>query len=170
VTGVVDGDTIELSGIGDVRLIGADTPEVYGGAECYGREATAFTRRTLERSERVKYRLGIEERDRYGRALAYVWLDDGRMLNGLIVERGFGLSLTIPPNVDYAERFVAAARRARRRGRGLWSEDACGGDPRENRYCSDFATQEEAQDYFEREGDLGRADGDGDGVVCETLP
>jgi endonuclease YncB( thermonuclease family) len=100
-----------------------------------------------------------------------VWLDDGRMLNGLLVERGYALALTIPPNVDYAERFVAAARRARRRGRGLWSEDACGGDPRERRrYCSDFATQEEAQQYFEREGEVDQADGDGDGVVCEDLP
>jgi endonuclease YncB( thermonuclease family) len=68
VAGIVDGDTIELTGIGEVRLIGADTPEVYGGSECYGREASAFTRRTLERSQRVRYRLGVERRDRYGRA------------------------------------------------------------------------------------------------------
>ena len=169
-TRVVDGDTVELSGIGQVRLIGADTPEVHGGTECFGREASGFTRRTLEGSPRVRYRLGVEERDRYGRALAYVWLDDGRMLNGLLVERGYALALTIPPNVDYAERFAAAVSRARRRGRGLWSEDACGGDPRERpRYCSDFATQEEAQEYFEREGDPSTADGDGDGVVCESL-
>ena len=83
------------------------------------------SRRTLERSGRVRYRLGVEERDRYGRALAYVWLDDGRMLNGLLVERGYALALTIPPNVDYAERFVAAARRARRRELGLWAPGAC---------------------------------------------
>jgi micrococcal nuclease len=92
------------------------------------------------------------------------------MLNGLLVERGYALALTIPPNIDYAELFVAAARRARRRGRGLWAEDACGGDPRERRYCSDFANQEEAQEYFEREGEVDEADGDGDGVVCEELP
>jgi endonuclease YncB( thermonuclease family) len=121
VTGVTDGDTISLSGIGRARLIGVDTPEVFGGSECFGESASEFTRRTLARSRRVRYRLGAEERDRYGRALVYVWLEDGRMFNGLLVERGYALPLTIPPNVDYAERFAAAARRARRRNLGLWS-------------------------------------------------
>ena len=171
VTGVSDGDTISLTGLGKARLIGVDTPEVQGTAECYGENASDFTRRALERSDTVRYRLGVEARDRYGRALVYVWLADGRMLNGLLVERGYALPLTIPPNVDYAERFVAAARRARRRGLGLWAGDACGGDPRERtKYCSDFATQADAQRYFEREGRLGDADGDGDGMACETLP
>jgi micrococcal nuclease len=171
VTGVSDGDTISLSGLGKARLIGVDTPEVHGGVECYGENASDFTRRTLEGSETVRYRLGDEPRDRYGRALVYVWLDDGRMLNGLLAERGYALALTLPPNVDYAERFTAAARRARRRALGLWSDEACGGDPRErSRYCSDFSTQAEAQHYFEREGRVEDVDGDRDGVVCETLP
>jgi micrococcal nuclease len=171
VTGVSDGDTITLSGIGKARLIGVDTPEVHGGAECYGENASDFTRRALRRSETVRYRLGQEARDRYGRALVYVWLDDGRMLNGLLVERGYALALTVPPNVDHAERFVAAAARARRRALGLWAEDACGGDPRaRGKYCSDFSTQVEAQEYFEGEGRVEDVDGDRDGVVCETLP
>ena len=63
-----------LSGIGKVRLIGVDTPEVYGGVECYGREASAFVERTVPLGSEVSYRLGVDERDRYGRALAYVWL------------------------------------------------------------------------------------------------
>jgi micrococcal nuclease len=50
-----------------------------------------------------------------------VWLKDGRFLNLLLAERGYALPLTIPPNVDFADRFVAAARRARGHGLGLWS-------------------------------------------------
>jgi micrococcal nuclease len=69
---------------------------------------------------RVRYRLGNDPRDRYGRALVYVWLQDGRMFNEVLAERGYALPLTIPPNVDYAKRFAAAARRAREAGRGLW--------------------------------------------------
>jgi endonuclease YncB( thermonuclease family) len=117
---VTDGDTVRLVGLGRVRLIGIDTPEVFGGVECYGREASAFVKRLLPPGRRVRYRVGVEPRDRYGRLLAYVWLEDGRFLNLLLADEGYALPLTIPPNVDYADRFVAAARRARERKRGLW--------------------------------------------------
>jgi micrococcal nuclease len=127
VTKVTDGDTLKLSGIGSTRLIGVDTPEVYGGVECYGREASAFAKRHAPVGTRVRYRLGPEPRDRYGRALAYVWLPDGRFLNLMLVKAGYAQVLTIPPNVDYADRFVAAQRRARDAERGLWSPGACGG-------------------------------------------
>jgi micrococcal nuclease len=126
VTKHTDGDTLWLSGVGKVRLIGVDTPEVHGGVECFGRRASEFVERTLPLGARVRYRLGVEERDRYGRALAYVWLEDGRFLNLLLVRGGFAQPLTVPPNVEYAGRFTAAAAAARKAGRGLWSRGACG--------------------------------------------
>jgi micrococcal nuclease len=109
-----------LSGIGKVRLIGVDTPEVFGKTQCFGHAASTFTERLLPPGARVRYRLGTDPRDRYGRALAYVYLEDGRMFNELLAERGYATPLTIPPNVEFADRFVAAARRARNAGRGLW--------------------------------------------------
>jgi len=124
VTKVTDGDTIHLSGLGSTRLIGIDTPEVYGGEECFGREASAFARRLLPLGTRVRYRVGVEQRDRYGRLLAYVWLPDGRMLNRVLVAEGYAEPLTIPPNVDFADAFRRAARSARAAGAGLWQ--ACG--------------------------------------------
>lgn len=127
VTKHTDGDTLWLSGIGKVRLIGVDTPEVYGGVECYGREASAFVERSVPLGAEVRHRLGVEERDRYGRALAYVWLRDGRFLNRLLVARGYAQPLTIPPNVEYEDLFVRAARRARKAGRGLWGRPGCSG-------------------------------------------
>jgi micrococcal nuclease len=120
-----DGDTLWLSGIGKVRLIGIDTPELFGGAECYGRRAAGFVRRLLPLGTEVRYRLGAEERDRYGRALVYVWLGDGRFLNRLLLARGYAQTLTIPPNVEHADELAAAARQARGRQRGLWAPDAC---------------------------------------------
>ena len=120
VTRNTDGDTLWLSGIGKVRLIGIDTPEVYGQTECFGKAASAFTARVLPPGTHVRYRLGVDPRDRYGRALAYVYLTDGRMFNEILAERGYATPLTIPPNVDYADRFVAAAKRAREANRGLW--------------------------------------------------
>jgi micrococcal nuclease len=125
VTHVTDGDTIRLSGLGRVRLIGVDTPEVYGRTECFGPQASRFVRALVPPGTTVRYRLGAEERDRYGRALAYVWLSDGRSLNRLLVIRGYAQPLAIAPNVYYADRFEAAARRARRAGRGLWGRRGC---------------------------------------------
>ncbi len=127
VTKHTDGDTLWLSRIGKVRLIGMDTPEVYGGVECFGREASAFVERTVPLGTEVRYRLGVEERDRYGRALAYVWLRDGRFLNRLLVARGYATPLTVPPNVEYEDLFVRVARRAREAGRGLWGRPGCSG-------------------------------------------
>ena len=128
VTRVVDGDTIELSGLGKSRLIGVDTPEVYGGAECFGREASAYAQRQLG-GRRVRYSVGREQRDRYGRLLVYVWLEDGRSFNAMLASRGYAQPLTIPPNDDYADTFVALAREARRRAAGLWAAAACAGRP-----------------------------------------
>jgi micrococcal nuclease len=125
VTKHTDGDTLWLSGVGKVRLIGVDTPEVYGQDECYGHEASAFVERLVPLGARVTYSLGVEQRDRYGRALAYVYLDDGRFLNLMLVRRGYAQPLTIPPNDELAPRFVAAARRARDRHLGLWGPGAC---------------------------------------------
>jgi micrococcal nuclease len=121
---VVDGDTVELSGIGKARLIGIDTPEVYGGVECYGREASAYAKRQLD-GERVRYTVGSDERDRYGRVLVYLWLADGRSFNALLVSRGFAQPLTIAPNDDYADLFVRLSRRAREGGLGLWAQESC---------------------------------------------
>lgn len=172
-TGVTDGDTITLSGIGRTRLIGIDTPEVYGHAECYGAAASAFTKRILTPGRVVRVRIGRESHDRYGRTLAYIWLQDGTFFNELLAARGYATPLTIPPNDDYAKRFVAAARRAREQDRGLWSSGSCAAQNSTQPArtgCSRFSTHSEAQAWWERAGRPAGYDGDGDGQVCEDLP
>jgi micrococcal nuclease len=121
VTKHTDGDTLWLSGIGKVRLIGVDTPEVYGGVECYGREASAFNARIVA-GERVRLVRDVVERDRFGRLLAYVYrARDGLFVNAELARAGYARTLTIAPDVRYAARFAALAREARAAGRGLWS-------------------------------------------------
>jgi len=170
VTRVIDGDTVELRRLGPARLIGVDTPEVYGGVECFGRAASAFTRRRLPPGARVSYELGVERTDRYGRALVYLYRG-GRLFNAELVRRGFAQPLTIPPNVEFAERFVALARAARDAARGLWADARCARSGDDDRSCADFATQARAQRWFRHHRAPGAGlDGDGDGRVCETLP
>lgn len=126
---VVDGDTVVLRSAGKSRLIGVDTPEVFAGRECFGREASAFARLRLPRGLRVGVERDVEDRDRYGRALIYLRLPDRRSFNELLVAEGFAVPLTIPPNVRHAERFRELAQRARERAAGLWSSRSCDGDP-----------------------------------------
>ena len=126
---VTDGDTIRVrrGGVEErVRLIGIDAPEVdwYGGeAECFGEEAGRFAEGLLEGRD-VRLELDREEFDRYGRTLAYVY-SEGRMINEVLVRRGFAtVSIYLPNERQHAVDLLAAEARARADGAGLWS--ACG--------------------------------------------
>jgi len=121
---VVDGDTVILSGLGRSRLIGVDTPEVHGRRECFGTQASAFAKRMLL-GRRIRYAAGVQGRDRYGRALVYVWLPDGRFFNELLITAGYARPLAIAPNVRHAQRLRRLARAAARAARGMWSPQAC---------------------------------------------
>ena len=128
VTRVVDGDTVEVTLDGrteDVRYIGVDTPESVAPGEpveCFGRRASEFNRGLVE-GERVALTFDDELRDRYGRLLAYVRLDD-LLVNAELVRRGLARTLEIEPNTDRAPLLARLQRRAGNLGRGLWS--ACG--------------------------------------------
>jgi len=118
---VVDGDTIELEGGRRVRYIGIDTPETKHPRKPVQRmgRAAAEANRELVEGRRVRLEYDIERRDRFGRTLAYVWVGDV-MVNERLVELGFAQASTYPPNVRYLDRFLAAQRRAREAGLGLW--------------------------------------------------
>ncbi|HEY8466983.1 MAG TPA: thermonuclease family protein [Solirubrobacterales bacterium] len=126
---VTDGDTVELEALGASRIIGVDTPEVYGGAECFGREASEFAKSLLRPGDTVYYRHGVERTDRYGRDLIYLWLRGGTFFNAALLKEGYAVTLTIPPNVEFADLFRRLAAKARAAGRGLWASDTCDGDP-----------------------------------------
>src|SRR3954462_2638994 len=126
VTRVVDGDTIHVSLGGQdetVRYIGIDTPEsVKPGTpvQCFAKAASAANERLVE-GRRVRLSYDAERRDRYGRLLAYVYrAGDGAFVNAALVREGYARTLTIPPNVRFASRFVGLARQARKRRLGLW--------------------------------------------------
>ena len=124
VADVVDGDTIRVDGGALVRLIGIDTPEVsgpYRDEECFGREASRRTTALIPRGTKVRLVFDVEHRDRYDRLLAYVYrVSDGLFVNASLVRDGYAGTLTVPPNVRYAERFRRLQREARDDRRGLW--------------------------------------------------
>jgi len=119
---VIDGDTIVLDGREHVRLIGVDTPEKNDQREDvrqFARQATSFTRQQVA-GHRVRLAYDQTRCDRYRRTLAYVYLEDGSMLNAEIVRRGYGFAYVRYP-FRYMARFRAYERGAREAAVGLWS-------------------------------------------------
>lgn len=137
VVAVMDGDTFKLENGHKVRLIGIDTPESHDNPKLQkdvkklnisrrvilemGQKAAAFTKDLLE-GQLVRLEYDVQPHDRYGRDLAYVYLQDGRMVNEWIIAQGYAYPLTIPPNVKYADRFKELFNEAREQRRGLWKE------------------------------------------------
>jgi micrococcal nuclease len=123
----VDGDTFWIddstsTGI-KVRLIGMDTPESRNTRNKQkhpmGKEVADYVEQMLT-GQRVRLELDVQHRDRYGRLLAYVFLEDGTHLNAHLLEKGYALLMTVPPNVKYADEFYRLQVEAREAELGLW--------------------------------------------------
>jgi endonuclease YncB( thermonuclease family) len=177
---VVDGDTVEVKGVGRVRLHGIDAPEL---AQPYGAEAKGYLEMLIG-GGRVELRR--TDRDRYGRVVAWIDLSDGKTVQDRLLAAGLAWWYEeYAPGADWLAATEAAARQA---GRGLWAEKdptppwewrrrrrSTGLPPGvRDRDCSDFGSQREAQEFFEAAGgpevDPHRLDGDGNGHACESLP
>jgi uncharacterized protein YjbI with pentapeptide repeats len=119
---VVDADTIVLTRLGGVRLVGIDAPQAeLRPQDCFGSQASEVVRELLPPRREVRYTLGKDSRDFFNRALAYVWFAGGEFLNVEIIERGAAQVLITPPNVDHADLFRKAAVQAAIKRRGLWA-------------------------------------------------
>lgn len=124
---VSDGDTVvaRLSRNGlevKVRLLGIDTPEVFGGVECGGRAASRTTKHLLPRGTRVTLVSDPTQdlRDRYGRLLRYV-MKGSTDIDQRLVRRGHARVYVYDDDpFRRVKAYRAAARKARAAGLGLW--------------------------------------------------
>ncbi|WP_173915920.1 thermonuclease family protein [Halobacillus sp. Marseille-Q1614] len=125
VTRVIDGDTIEVNMDGkteDVRLLLIDTPETVHPSEPvqpYGPEASQFVKDTLS-GEEVRVKVGSEERDNYGRLLAYVYID-GETIQEKLLEKGLARTAYLYNDLTMLDEFHAAQQKAIDSGNGVWS-------------------------------------------------
>jgi micrococcal nuclease len=129
---IIDGDTIEIETGQKVRYIGMDTPELHHptkGVQCYGKEASIKNSELVE-GKLVRLQKDVSETDRYGRLLRYVFLYDknatesgsGLFVNKYLVEEGFAVAATFPPDVAFADTFRESQQEAMKNNKGLWKD------------------------------------------------
>lgn len=131
---VIDGDTLEVrtaQGKETVRMLGIDTPETVRpgvAVECGGPQASAFMKRLAEgTSVKLVTDPTQDERDRYGRLLAYVYPSFGQVTyQQRILAAGWAEVYVYGRKFRRHKIFAEAEGRARAKGAGVWS--LCGGN------------------------------------------
>ena len=119
---VNDGDTIVLNTGQRVRYIGINTPEIEHDdqkAQPFGYQAKSYNK-MLVKSRKVRLEYDADRRDRYGRYLAYVFLEDCTFVNARLLEAGLAYYLHRKPNSKYAEILLKAQQEAMVSRKGLW--------------------------------------------------
>jgi len=123
VTRVVDGDTIDAAGLGRVRLLGIDAPEMGGPFERpapFAVEARDALR-ALVLHRWARFECDGDRNDSYGRRLAYVQLETGELVNARIVRDGFA-RVFARRRLQRWDELRSAEREAQVRRRGMWGD------------------------------------------------
>jgi micrococcal nuclease len=121
---VLDGDTVVLESGKQVRYLGIDAPEFGRDGEPNQFMAVESKRFNygLVNKTRIRLELDREKEDRYGRLLAYVFLENGDMVNWLIVRKGLARVLAVKPNLKHFHLLLEAQRMAMTEKIGIWSK------------------------------------------------
>jgi len=101
VTRVIDGDTIVIDNNNHIRLVGVNTPELHPTPEPGAVEAKQFME---EQCLGREVGLDVDDakpKDKYGRTLAVVYIDNGGSwinINAELLQMGLAVVLYIPPS------------------------------------------------------------------------
>lgn len=129
---IVDGDTIKVSDLGTLRLIGIDTPETKDprkDVQCFGSEASAKAKELLEgKKVYLKFDEENSTKDKYNRTLAYIYTEEGLDFNAEMIKQGFAYAYKSFKH-SRLEEFTALETTARESKIGLWAENTCNGLP-----------------------------------------
>jgi micrococcal nuclease len=121
VSRIVDGDTLDLADGRRIRLVQIDTPELRGG-ECYAEEASVHLSDLVPPGTpvRIETDASLDQVDRYGRQLGYVF-NGSENVNVTLVREGAGsVWFYGGARGKYAAELDAAAAEAQAQQRGLW--------------------------------------------------
>ncbi|MDQ3008784.1 MAG: thermonuclease family protein [bacterium] len=133
VVSVTDGDTIKVSIDGKtetVRLVGINSPETVDPrkpVECFGQQASAKLKQLVTGQQVSLERDSTQsDRDRYGRLLRFVFLEDEQDVGLLMLTDGFAVeALYSTTPHQYHDLYVLAENSAKASKVGLWADEAC---------------------------------------------
>lgn len=127
---VKDGDTYVLKINGEettVRLIGVDNPESVAPAD-YSKENTSegkaiseIVKQKIQSGDILCVEYDVSKTDKYGRTLAYLYFENGLMVQEWLLENGYARVMTVQPNSKYSERFAEIQHQAAENKVGLWN-------------------------------------------------
>jgi len=108
-----------------VRFLGVDALETVkpnAPIEYYGPEASKFTKSVLVKGTAVFLQLDPQagERDKYGRLLAHIWLEDGTLFNEVLLQQGFAGFANYGNVTEKDGRYRQAQNQAITSQSGLW--------------------------------------------------
>ena len=115
VVSIIDGDTIIVKGGYHVRYIGVDSPET---DEYYYSEAKQMNTELIA-GKKVRLESDVTDKDKYGRLLRYVFVDD-TFVNAEMVRQGCAWATSYPPDVKYQVYLKAMEKEAKQLKRGFW--------------------------------------------------
>jgi micrococcal nuclease len=120
---VYDGDSILLNSGEKVRYLGIDTPEIdhgQGDSEFMADASKAFNLKLVGKAQ-IRLEFDRKKRDVYGRILAYVFLEDGRMINQILVRKGYAHVMFGNQRLRYEALLLDCQRRAMKEKLGIWT-------------------------------------------------
>jgi len=123
VTRVFDGDTVDVAGLGRVRLLGIDAPEIGGPFERpapFALEARDELQ-SLLLQRWARFDCDGDPEDIYGRRLAYVTLETGEFINARLVRDGLA-RVSARRRLQRWDQLRQAEAEAQMQRRGMWGD------------------------------------------------
>jgi len=123
VTHVFDGDTLQAAGVGRVRLLGIDAPELGGRFERPAPFAVEARERlqALVLQRWVRLECDSDRQDSYRRQLAYAFVGGRQLVNAQLVREGLA-RVSARTRLRYWDELRRAEDEAQTRRRGIWGE------------------------------------------------
>ncbi|MFJ8245157.1 thermonuclease family protein [Peribacillus asahii] len=116
-----DGDTAQFSKVGKTRFLYIDTPESTNKVESYGKTAAKYTCDKLKKAKKIELQYDGTKKDKYGRTLAWVWVD-GKLLQKELIKKGYVKKFYDYGTYSYEKELIQLQKEAQKKKVGYWSK------------------------------------------------